>query len=245
MANAPKSQSGRIAVVTGANRGLGLETVRQLAERGDRVVLAARSFDKAERAAAPLRKRGLAVEPAELDVASDASVSAFAAWLARTHGRADVLVNNAGEMFAKDPVTGALRVDMATPASLVLEALNTNTLGAYRMCQALLPAMQKHGYGRIVNVSSGMGGLTEMDDGYPAYRISKTALSAVTVLFHHEGAPSVKVNAVCPGWVRTDMGGPRATRDLAEGAAGIVWAATLPDDGPSGGFFRDGKPLAW
>jgi NAD(P)-dependent dehydrogenase (short-subunit alcohol dehydrogenase family) len=235
----------RIAVVTGANRGLGLETVKQLAERGLHVVLAARKLEKAERAAAPLRKRGLSVEPVELDVASDESVAAFGSWLAQSRGRADVLVNNAGEMFAKDPATGRLCDDMSAPASLVLQALNTNTLGAYRLCQLLLPAMKAAGYGRIVNVSSGMGGLTEMDDGYPAYRISKTALSAVTVLFHHEGAPVVKVNAVCPGWVRTDMGGPQATRDLPVGAAGIVWAATLPDDGPSGGFFRDGRRVPW
>jgi NAD(P)-dependent dehydrogenase (short-subunit alcohol dehydrogenase family) len=127
----------------------------------------------------------------------------------------------------------------------ILDAVDNNALGALRMIRRALPAMNRNRYGRIVNVSTGMSSLSDMGGGSVPYRISKTALNAITRVAHAEAGRNVKVNSVCPGWVRTDMGGASAPRGVAKGAAGIVWAATLPDDGPSGGFFRDGKAVDW
>lgn len=235
----------KIAVVTGGNRGLGLGTVEALAKQGYKVILTARSQQKAGQAAAPLQAKGLDVMGRELDVSSDKSVDEFFHWLHNEFGRIDVLVNNAGAVFERE-VSNDWSVGCGEiGANVLAKAFNTNTLGAYRTIRKALPMMQKAGYGRIVNISSGMGGLTEMGGGSPAYRISKTALNAVTRVFHNEAGPAVKINSVCPGWVRTDMGGANATRSIEEGIAGIIWAATLPDGGPSGGFFRDGQPIAW
>ena len=218
----------KTAIVTGANRGLGLAACKELCEHGYRVLLCARSQDKAERTVAELDSD--AVTPHTLDVASDESVAAFAESLTDAH----VLINNAGAIFDGDD----------SPAR-VLEAFNNNSLSAYRMMDAVLPLMNAGGYGRIVNVSSGMGSLDDMGGGYAPYRISKTAMNAMTGIFHARASQNVKVNSVCPGWVRTEMGGSSATRSIDRGVSGIIWAATLPDDGPSGGFFRDGKPIAW
>jgi NAD(P)-dependent dehydrogenase (short-subunit alcohol dehydrogenase family) len=150
-------------------------------------------------------------------------------------------VNNAGAIFEPKGARGTAEVEPA----VLTHAFETNTLGAYRLMRLCLPRMNQAGYGRVVNVSSGMGGITEMGGGSPAYRVSKAALNALTRIFHAEARGNVKVNSVCPGWVQTDMGGRSATRTIEQGVAGIVWAATLPDDGPSGGFFRDGKPIAF
>ena len=229
---------GRTALVTGANRGLGFETARQLGRLGCRVVTSGRDPAKAERAAATLRGEGLDVVAFELDVASDESCERVVEL-----GSVDVLVNNAGIVAeSKEPSRSAL----AVPADRLREAFETNTLGAYRLIQLLAPGMRDRGYGRIVNVSSGMGQLSDMWGGNPAYRISKTALSAVTRIFAQELAGTgVLVNAVCPGWVRTDMGGPGARLGPEEGVATIVWAATVPDDGPTGGLFRYKQPIPW
>ena len=230
-----------IAIVTGANRGLGLATCRELARRGHKVVLTARNGEDAESAAAALRGEGLDVAAAKLDVSSDRSVADFDRHVVRKLERVDVLVNNAGAIFEPKGARGTGEVEPA----VLTAAFETNTLGAYRLTRMLLPRMNQAGYGRVVNVSSGMGGITEMGGGSPAYRVSKAALNALTRIFHAEARGDVKVNSVCPGWVQTDMGGRSATRTLEEGVAGIVWAATLPADGPSGGFFRDGKPIAF
>ncbi|WP_428265251.1 SDR family NAD(P)-dependent oxidoreductase [Haliangium sp.] len=236
----------RVAVVTGANRGLGLATSRALAEHGYRVVLAARDRDRAETAAAALAADGLDAVPAQLDVADPAGVDSFMAELRDRHGRIDVLVNNAGTVFEGIREVGPEQTSpLRVSAEVMLAAFENNTLGAYRLIQACLPMMNQAGYGRIVNVSSGMGGLDDMGPGWPAYRMSKTGLNVLTRVFAHEAAEGVKINSVCPGWVRTDMGGPNATRSIADGIRGIVWAATLPEDGPSGGFFRDGQPIDW
>ena len=229
----------RIAIITGANRGLGFETARQLAQQGFRVYVTGRDEARARAAADKLAEDGLDAVAAVLDVASDESVDRFARDVLAELPRVDVLVNNAGAIVESSG--GALDVSAAT----VLESLNTNTLGAYRVSQRVLPRMNDAGYGRIVNVSSGMGALTDMGSGWPAYRISKTALHAVTRQFHAAAKPGVKVNAVCPGWVRTEMGGASATRSIPEGAASIMAAATLPDDGPSGAFLRDGSVIDW
>ena len=232
-----------IAVVTGAYRGLGLETCRQLAERGYRVELTARHAAEGRAAAEGLTRRGLDVRFHALDVTDPASVRRLADDLRAEHGRIDCLVNNAG--IFPDPGPGSeaasvFRADLDT----VRRGFETNTLGPLMLCQALIPLMA--GRGRVVNVSSGMGQLSDMNGCCPGYRLSKTALNALTRILADELQDTgVKVNSVCPGWVRTEMGGPDATLSVDEGARGIVWAATLPDDGPSGGFFRHGEAIPW
>ncbi|MFY9974958.1 MAG: SDR family oxidoreductase [Chromatiaceae bacterium] len=232
-----------VAVVTGANRGLGLETCRQLAARGYRVVLTARREAEGRAAAEGLAAQGLDVRFHALDVTDPASVRRLRDDLKAEHGRIDCLVNNAGIFPDRDPGDqGSSIFDAALDT--VRRGLETNTLGALQVCQALIPLME--GRGRVVNVSSGMGQLSDMNGCCPGYRLSKTALNAVTRILADElRGTGVKVNSVCPGWVQTDMGGPEAQLPVEEGAHGIVWAATLPDDGPSGGFFRHGEPIPW
>ena len=231
-----------VAIVTGGNRGLGLETGRQLAGLGYQVVLTSRSLKAGEAAAAALRESGLAAVARQLDVTDPVSVDRLVADVDSTYERIDVLVNNAGVVLRPADDRATLQVDIET----IRQTLEVNTLAPLRLCQAVVPVMRRVGYGRVVNVSSGMGQLDDMESGWPAYRISKTALSAVTRLVAREvSGANILVNAVCPGWVRTDMGGDSAPRDVEEGASGIVWAATLPDRGPSGGFFRDGRPIPW
>jgi NAD(P)-dependent dehydrogenase (short-subunit alcohol dehydrogenase family) len=236
----------RVAVVTGANRGLGLEACRQLARLGLRTVLTSRDADKGEQAAAALRKEGLDVTFRVLDVCSDAQVVDFAAYADCEFERVDVLINNAGIFPDASGPTGTGASVFNTQAGLVSGAFDTNVLGAMRLCNGLLPLMRRNAYGRIVNVSSGMGQLSDMGGSYPGYRISKTALNALTRILAAELADSnIKVNSMCPGWVRTDMGGPNADRSPEEGVDTSVWLATLPDDGPSGGFFRDRREIPW
>jgi len=156
-------------------------------------------------------------------------------------------VNYAGILLdPRDDAKGGTSSSQNSPAEMVEATFRTNTLGPYQTIQLAVPLMKRAGFGRIVNVSSGMGQLSEMAGGYAAYRISKTALNAVTKIFAEENmGTNVLVNSVCPGWVRTDMGGPGAQRTVEQGAETIVWAATLPDDGPTGGFFRDKKRIDW
>ncbi|MFE2045811.1 SDR family oxidoreductase [Streptomyces sp. NPDC059477] len=228
-----------VAVVTGANRGIGHEVVRQLADRGHRVVLGSRDLAKGEAAAARIDPGGGRVTPVRLDIADPASVDTLGTWVAERFGRADVLVNNAAILY--DTWARAVTADLAE----VRRALDTNLFGAWRVTQALLPLLERSPRARIVNVSSEGGSLASMSGGIPAYAVSKASLNALTRLLAGElRGRGVLVNAVCPGWVATDMGGAGG-RPVAEGAAGVVWAATLPDDGPSGGFFRDGRPVPW
>jgi len=232
----------RIVLVTGANRGIGREIARQLAMRGDTVVLTARDRPKAERAAADLGA-DTAVEaaplPHRLDVTDPAGVQRLADDLAGRYGRLDVLVNNAAIHY--DTWQRASAADLG----VVREALETNLLGPWRTTLALLPLLRASEHPRIVNVSSGSGSLTGMGGGTPAYGVSKAALNALTRKLAAElRSDRILVNAVCPGWVATDMGGPGG-RPVAEGAASVLWAVDLPDDGPTGGFFRDGRPVPW
>jgi NAD(P)-dependent dehydrogenase (short-subunit alcohol dehydrogenase family) len=230
--------TGRSVLATGANRGLGLGAARSLAERHYRVTLAARDLAKAEAAARPLQALGLDVEPRKLDVGSEDDLAALRRDVEAGRLTVDILINNAG-VYLDGGDGSALQADPA----VIKETFATNTLGALALIQIVLLGMLTRKWGRIVNVSSGMGGLTEMNEGSLAYRISKAALNVVTRVTANETRGSgVLVNSVCPGWVRTEMGGPAAHRSVE---AGIVWAATLPDDGPTGGFFRDGKPLQW
>jgi NAD(P)-dependent dehydrogenase (short-subunit alcohol dehydrogenase family) len=229
----------RIAVVTGASRGLGLETVRKLAENGLRVILTARSMAAVEQALDELG-RTENFEGRVCDVSDRDSVDALFIWLADAHGRIDVLVNNAGRSYGSYGEQFS-NIDTAE----ILKAVDNNALSALRMIQKALPVMNQARYGRIVNVSSGAGALDDMNNGVAAYRVSKAAMNVVTRIVSNETGDNVKINSICPGWVRTDMGGPNAKLSLAEGAAGIIWAATLPDDGPNGGFFRHGIPIDW
>jgi NAD(P)-dependent dehydrogenase (short-subunit alcohol dehydrogenase family) len=230
---------GRVAVVTGANRGIGFEVCRQLGRLGARVVLGSRDTALGAKAEATLRSEGLDVTAHQLEVTDQQSVDALAAWLEAEYGRLDVLVNNAGIMPNKDRVLEASLDD--------LEAMwQVNLVGVWRTTKALLPLMQRGGWRRIVNVSSEAGSLTRTNAVATAYRVSKTALNTFTRSLADELRPQgILANAVCPGWVASDMGGPEATRTLEHGAASILWAITLDDDGPSGGFYQDGKPLPW
>ncbi len=227
----------RVAVVTGANRGIGREVVRQLRERGFTVVLGARDRARGEEAARDLGGDGIVA--AELDVASDASVRALADRLRDRYRRVDVLVNNAGIHY--DTWQHAADADLR----VAREALEVNVLGAWRCAAALAPLMDRGG--RIVNVSSGAGsfGETGGGGGAPAYSVSKAALDMLTVKLAADlRGRGILVNATCPGWVATDMGGAGG-RPVAQGAASVVWAVDLPDDGPTGGFFRDGRRIPW
>lgn len=233
----------QIAVVTGANRGIGFEIVRQLATQGYRVILAARSAEKGQAAAAELVSEGLDVHCLPLDVADTASIQAFAAAVGAQAGHLAILVNNAGILVdAQRQETSVLAATTAT----ILETFGTNVLGPLQLIQALLPQMQAQGYGRIVNVSSGMGQLQDMGGGYAAYRMSKVSLNALTRMVAAEvQGQDILVNSMCPGWVRTDMGGTGATRSIPEGADTAVWLATLPTGGANGLFFRDRQPISW
>jgi NAD(P)-dependent dehydrogenase (short-subunit alcohol dehydrogenase family) len=231
----------RIALVTGANRGLGLEIARQLAAAGHQVVLTSRDAANGRAACASLAAAGLGVTYRRLDVTSARSIKSLAAFIASQFGRLDVLVNNAGVML--DP-RGTRFLD-SNPATY-RTTFETNVWGPLLLTQALLPLMQKNRFGRIVNMSSGLGQLTGMDNSTPAYRMSKTALNALTCIVAAETKGSnILVNAACPGWVRTDMGGAGASRSVEEGADTPVWLATLPDGGPTGGYFRDRRIIAW
>ncbi len=232
-----KPHDGHTALVTGANRGIGLEVCRQLGRRGLRVVLAGRDEGAVAKAAADLRAEGIAALEAVLDVREEGAAEALAARLRRSRVPVDVLVNSAG-IYPPGAV-------LETAPETFREVMDTNLLGAVWTCRAFVPAMLEAGYGRVVNVSSGSGSFAEGLDGPAAYCISKAALDALTVKLASEVRGDVKVNAVCPGWVRTRMGGPGARRSVEKGAETIVWLATLPADGPNGGFFRDRKPIRW
>jgi NAD(P)-dependent dehydrogenase (short-subunit alcohol dehydrogenase family) len=231
----------RVVAVTGGNRGIGRELVRQLAARGDIAVLCARSMDKGERAARALAQERLSGEilVRHLDVADHDSADRLAGELRQRYGRLDGLINNAAIHY--DTWQSGTSADLVT----VEEALQTNLIGAWRTTLALLDLLRAAPAGRIVNVSSQAGSLTGMGGGTPAYRVSKAALNALTRILAAELRPTgILVNAVCPGWVATDMGG-RGGRPVAEGAASVLWALDLPAGGPTGGFFRDGRELPW
>jgi NAD(P)-dependent dehydrogenase (short-subunit alcohol dehydrogenase family) len=233
----------RIALVTGANRGIGLEIAKELAKRGLRVVLGARQIDSAGEAADRLKAEGLDVFPQALDVTHPASIEMAVREIEASQRRIDVLVNNAAVFI--DGKASASRVAI----DAVQKTLDANLLGAWRMSQAVLPMMRHNRYGRIVNVTSGMGSLQDLRESggsSPAYRLSKTALNALTLLLASElRDENILVNAACPGWVRTDMGGSGAPRSVEQGADTPVWLATLPDGGPSGQLFHDRQPLDW
>jgi NAD(P)-dependent dehydrogenase (short-subunit alcohol dehydrogenase family) len=228
-----------VAVVTGANRGIGREVVRRLASAGFSVVLGSRDAARGEAAAAELGGEAARIVARALDVSDDDSVRAAADWVGEALGRCDALVNNAAIDYDTDA--------RATTADLdrVHRAMETNLFGAWRTALAFMPLLRRSPHPRVVNVSSGSGSLSDMSAGTPAYSVSKAALNALTRILAAElRRDGVLVNAVCPGWVATDMGGAGG-RPVADGAASVTWAVLLGDDGPTGGFFRDGRPVAW
>jgi NAD(P)-dependent dehydrogenase (short-subunit alcohol dehydrogenase family) len=231
----------KIAVVTGANRGLGFETSRQLAKQGIQVILTSRDEAKGKSAVEKLQSEGLNVLYCQLDVADANSVRNLAEFIRDRFGYLDILVNNAGKLI--DSWTASV---FDTKISTLQETIETNLYGPFYLCQALIPLMKVHKYGRVVNVSSGAGQLSDMQSGYPAYRMSKTALNALTRILANElQGKNILINSVCPGWVKTDMGGSNATRTVEEGVETIVWLATLSDGSPSGLFWRDRQPIDW
>jgi NAD(P)-dependent dehydrogenase (short-subunit alcohol dehydrogenase family) len=227
----------RVAVVTGANRGLGLETCRQLAGRGLRVAMTGRD----ERALQQVRRQvGENTMAVRMDVTDRASIQSAHQSILKQLGPVDVLVNNAAILLFDESDV------LSIPQDAFQRTLDTNLLGAIEVCRAFVPSMADRGYGRIVNVSSGAGQLSRMSTYAPAYSISKAALNAFTrILAATYRDKGVLANAVDPGWVRTDMGGPAAPRTVQQGVETTVWLATLPDDGPTGGFFRDHRPIEW
>jgi NAD(P)-dependent dehydrogenase (short-subunit alcohol dehydrogenase family) len=229
--------NGRVALVSGGNRGIGLEVCHQLDERGYTVVMGSRDGEKGRIAAEGLEWN---VIPQQLDVADAGSVDRMAAFIEEEFGQLDTLVNNAG--ISNDEGQRGVDADL----DRVKESLEANLFGAWRLCEMAIPLMRRNGYGRIVNVSTGLAALEDMGGGSPGYRVSKTALNALTRILASELRGSgILVNAVNPGWVQTDMGGSGATRSVEEGAEALVWAATLPNSGPTGGFFQDRRPVPW
>ena len=227
-----------IALVTGANRGIGKQVSIDLAKQGIYVLIGARNPSEAEDTLAAVKAVGKG-EIISLDVSKEQSISEASDTITGSFGKLDILVNNAG-IFA-DP--GSF---YDTTTEDLHRTLLVNLYGPFRLIQTFLPMMIQNNFGRIVNVSSGMGQLSDMGGGYPAYRISKTSINALTSLSSVEAVgKNIKINSVCPGWVKTDMGGASATRPVEKGAETIVWAATLPDSGPTGKFFRDKKEIGW
>jgi len=234
----------RIALVTGANKGIGFEVARQLARRNFRVFIGARDSDAGVAAVQKLNKEGEKEEYGEItflkiDVSKPDSIRRAAEEFSRSTDRLDVLVNNAGILLDDDK-------DVLMVAPEIFETtLRTNTVGALLVSQAFVPFLKKSDAPRIVNVSSGGGQLADGADGWaPAYCISKTALNGVTVQLA-AALPKFAVNSVCPGWVRTDMGGSNATRSVLEGAAGVVWLASEAPQKETSKFWRDRKVIPW
>jgi NAD(P)-dependent dehydrogenase (short-subunit alcohol dehydrogenase family) len=230
----------KIAVVSGANRGIGFETCRQLSQLGFLTILTSRDENKGKAAVELLLQEGGDLIYHQLDVADLNSITRLASYLKENFDRCDILINNAGVFLDR----GKSVFDV--PLEVLQETLEINFIGALSMCRAFAPFMRVHQYGRIVNVSSGMGSIANMAGYSAAYKLSKLVMNAMTRIMADEIKEiNIKVNTMAPGWVRTDMGGPSAPRSLAQGADTIIWLATLPDDGPTGGFFEDRKPIAW
>lgn len=235
----------KVAVVTGANRGLGHALTVALANDGYKVFMIGRNKIEIDNASAKLQDEGLNVEGFEADVSKGRHITALSSYVQSQFDHLDLLINNAGVIMEPGGLDSQVTCFTVNP-ELVEEAYSINAVGALRMVQAFYDLLLKARQPRIVNVSSGMGTVSEMEAGWPAYRMSKAAMNALTgVLAAELEDTRVKVNSVCPGAVRTDMGGPDAERSIEEGIKGILWAAKLPKDGPTGGFFRDGKPIPW
>lgn len=236
----------KIALVTGANRGLGLETCRQLALKGFKVYMGIRSKEKGKAAQDILKSEGLKVESIELDVTKNQSIRDFLNLLKERNELLNVLVNNAGVFLESDgPRDISTASFLSVDPVIILKTIETNTMGPLKLMQALVPLMKESGDARIINISSGMGALDEMQGFWPGYRMSKSALNALTRIASSELKEfNISVNSVCPGWVKTDMGGKEAPRSVQEGVETTIWLATT-ENCPTGGFFRDKKKVSW
>ncbi len=241
----------RIALITGANKGIGLETARQLAEQGITVLIGSRDRARGEAAAQTLKGQGHDARFITLDVTDQATIKSAVDSIERDFGRLDILVNNAAVMIDARTQGAA---PSTVPAATFRETFETNVFGLIALTQAMLPLIRRSTAGRIVNLTSILGSLGEHSDPnspifntrIPAYDASKAALNMYTLELAQElrGTP-IKVNAAHPGWVKTDMGGPNAPLEVSDGAKTSVWLATLPPDGPTGGYFHNMVHLRW
>ncbi|MDQ0897518.1 SDR family oxidoreductase [Paenibacillus sp. V4I7] len=234
------SHNKQVALVTGANRGIGFELVKQLALNGFGVILASRDLEKGNEAAQSLKQSGLDVSFVQMDVDDQDSIRQASQTVNETFGRLDVLINNAGVYLDENELF------MTMDPSILEKTMSTNFFGVYHVIRTFIPLMEKRSYGRIINISSEYGMMNEMSQrGVSAYKLSKLALNALTRLAAAEIQGDIKINAVCPGWVSSDMGGPAAPRTPKQAAESILWLATIGPGGPQGGFFRDGKAIDW
>ncbi|MFN8674170.1 MAG: SDR family oxidoreductase [Candidatus Sericytochromatia bacterium] len=230
----------KVALVTGSNKGIGFEVVRQFAKKGYTVILTSRDEKKGQEAVTKLKNENLLVDYCVLEVSNSDSVTKAKNYIEEKYGKLDILVNNAGLLLDKNENVFTISED------LIKETMETNFYGALKVTQAFIPLMKKNNYGRIVNVSSGMGQLSDMGGGYTAYRVSKTALNALTKIMANDlRGSNILINTMCPGWVKTDMGGASATRTTEKGAETIVWLSELEENSYSGAFFRDKKEIEW
>jgi NAD(P)-dependent dehydrogenase (short-subunit alcohol dehydrogenase family) len=238
----------RIALITGANKGIGLEICRQLGREGAVILVGARDKKRGQAATAQLKAEGIDAHLLILDVTHQPSITRAASWIQSEYGRLDILVNNAA--VAHDTSLKPSEI----PLDTIREVFEPNFFGAVAVTQRLLPLLRQSAGGRIVNLSSSLGSLATMADASSfggefrvlGYGASKAALNAFTVMLAHElRDTAIKVNSVHPGWIKTDMGGEEAPGTVAQGADTAVWLATLPADGPSGGFFFERKPFPW
>jgi NAD(P)-dependent dehydrogenase (short-subunit alcohol dehydrogenase family) len=242
------SQQKPVALITGANKGIGFEIARKLGKQGITVLVGARDLDRGGAAVARLKAEGIDAHPVRLEVTDARSIEEARKFIEQRFGKLDILVNNAGVL----PDQGKTASNV--PLDLLRQVFDTNVFGVVAVTQALLPLIRKSPAGRIVNLSSSLGSLTlnsdpkgpMYDTKLPAYNTSKAALNMLTVQFAYELRDTpIKVNSACPGWVKTDMGGPNAPGTAEEGADTPAWLATLPADGPTGGFFNSRKPVPW
>ncbi|MCP3764124.1 SDR family oxidoreductase [Domibacillus sp. A3M-37] len=234
------SQDKQVALVTGGNRGIGYELVKQLALKGFKVILASRDPEMGHESAQKFKESNLDVSFVVMDVDNQESIRQAAITVKERYGRLDVLINNAGVYL--DENKKLLNMD----PSILEKTMATNFFGAYHVIRSFIPLMEKQGYGRIINISSEYGAMSEMSyPGVGAYKLSKLSLNGLTRLVAADINGDIKINAVDPGWVSSDMGGPSAPRTPKQAAESILWLATIGPEGPSGGFFRDGKPIHW
>lgn len=233
-------QSRKIALITGGNRGIGSELAKQLAEKNFQVIVGSRNKEKGQMVFSSLKNIETNIHVIELDVDHHESIKNAMKYVQQTFGRLDVLINNAGVYLDENQ-----KMTEEDPAILE-QTLRTNLLGPYHLIRSFLPLMTENNYGRIVNISSGYGQMEEMDQTGPgSYKLSKFALNGLTRLLAVEVSGNIKINAVCPGWVRTDMGGPHASRSVEDAAKSILWLTELDENGPNGEFFRNGLNINW
>lgn len=230
----------KLAVVTGANKGIGFEICKELAKNNIEVILTARNDEKGKQAEQELKDQGLNVKYHKMDITDENTIKELADFINKEYGKLDILINNAG--IFKDYEGGVLQGNIEN----IKETMDTNFYGSLLVSRHLVPLMQKQNYGKVINVSSGMGQLSDMGAGSIGYRVSKTSLNALTKILANEVKENnILVNSMCPGWVKTDMGGSNAHRTVEEGADTAVWLAISEENTQTGSFFRDRKEIPW